>query len=123
MDHQQFFPADENLTAAFGDSFNDFTVSGATETNGTLVFSADGEITLNGDQTIHDAAMVDVEVWFNGEISIYPTVSSGSHWDYTSDGTKPVFISAPVIYGRAIPKITATNGTTIFNISVKASVI
>ena len=23
MDHQQFFPADENLTAAFGDSFND----------------------------------------------------------------------------------------------------
>ena len=104
-------------------SFNDFTVSGATETNGTLVFSANGETTLNGDQTIHDAAMVDVEVWFNGEISIYPTVSSGSHWDYTSDGTKPVFISAPVIQGRAIPKITATNGTTIFNISVKASVI
>lgn len=108
-----------NLDSIYG--FDDFTVINAEEVNGVLTFNSDGTITPNIDDLNYNVCMVDVEIDFNGSITI-PTV--GEHTQsvtYTNDGTIPFFTAIPIINGSPKFAIQVMSGTTINDISFKVS--
>ena len=108
-----------NLDSIYG--FNDFTVINAEEVNGVLTFNSDGTITPNIDDLNYNVCMVDVEIDFNGSITI-PTV--GEHTQsaiYSNDGTIPFFATIPIVNGSPKFAIQVMSGTTINDISFKVS--
>ena len=108
-----------NLDAIYG--FDDFTFENATESNAVLTFSAEGTITPNISNDVLDVAGVDIEMVFNGTITI---PSFGEHVNsvsYTSDGATPFFATIPVI--NRSPKVTiqVASGTVINHLAYKVS--
>ena len=102
-------------------NFDDFIYTNATETNGTLVFSADGTISPKMDNDAFSMCAFDVEISFVGTITI-PAIGEGlgSH-TYSSDGSYPFFVAIPVINGSPKVTIAVNNGTIISDIKYKAS--
>lgn len=73
--------------------FSGYTVTNATESGGVLTFSENGSVTPNISLTPSGMYLVDVEVVFNGTMTV-PSIGERSGATYTSDGSCPVFITA-----------------------------
>lgn len=108
-----------NIDSIFG--FSEYTVTGATETNGILTFATDGTIRPNVNSVTVDVGGFDIEVIFNGSISIPNIGEHDFNQTFTSDGTVPYFTTIPVINGNVIPTIQCASGTVIFDMTFKAS--
>ena len=108
-----------NLDSICG--FNDFTVTNAEEVNGVLTFNSDGTIIPNIDDLNYNVCMVDVEIDFNGSITIPIVGEHTSAVTYTNDGTIPFFVAIPIINGSPKFAIQVMSGTTINDIAFKAS--
>lgn len=102
-------------------SFDDFNVTGASEVDGELVFSANGTIEPDINDTILGLGAVDIEISFSGTITMHGIGERTVAYTYTSDGTLPFFVATPIIGGS--PKFTAdvTSGTIVKDIKYKAS--
>lgn len=109
-----------NITSMYG--FDNFITSNATETDGVLTFSAEGNIWPDIEDTTYDVCMIDIEIWFNGDISFYAIGEFTSTYSYTSDGTQPVFLSIPIINGSPKWHIVAAADCVVYDIKFKASV-
>lgn len=110
-----------NLDSIYG--FNDFIVTNAEEVNGILTFNSDGIITPNIDDSNYNVCAVDVEIDFNGSITIPMVGEHNSATTYTNDGAIPFFVAIPIINGSPKFAIQVTSGTTISDIAFKASKI
>lgn len=108
-----------NISSQFG--FNSYTYTNATETDGVLSYYADGSISPTIDNTTYPVCMIDLEMWFNGKIRI-PVIGEYVAGVYTSDGTRPVFVSIPIINGSPKVVVTVYSGTDVFDVYYKASV-
>ena len=108
-----------NLDSLF--NFDDFIYTNAAETNGTLVFSADGTISPKISNDAFSMCAFDVEISFVGTITI-PAIGEGkgAH-TYSSDGSYPFFVAIPIINGSPKVTITVNNGTIINDMKYKAS--
>lgn len=110
-----------NFSSIF--NYNDFTVTNGTETNGTLVFSSNGTIIPNANTGTYQLAMIDVEVVFNGTITINAIGEQFNNMTFTSDGSKPVFMAIPIVNGGIKPTINVSSGTTVYDVTYLASVV
>lgn len=108
-----------NLRSLFG--FNDYVFSNAIENNGVLTFNQAGTIKPGVDNIIVDVGGFDLEIVFNGTITI-PKIGEHSSASYNSDGTEPVFLAVPVINDSLIPIISVASGTVIYDMQFKASI-
>lgn len=104
-------------------NFNDFTVTGATETDGVLVFSSSGYIVPNANDSTYQLAMIDVEIVFNGEITLNAIGEQYNNMTFTSDGSKPIFMAIPIVNGGIKPTINVSSGTTVYEVTYLASVV
>ena len=107
-----------NIDSTFG--FSGFTYTNATETNGVLTFSADGELTPIFTANNLSVGGFDLEMHFDGEI-VVPTVGKHLILRYTSDGSYPVFASAPILNGSPAMTIQVKSGTVVYDVSYKVS--
>ena len=101
--------------------FDNFVVTGATETDGTLVFSSDGTITPNINNDTYTLCGVDIEILFDGTLTIPEMGEQFSSLTYTSDGETPIFSTIPIVNGSPKATISVSSGTTIKDISYRAS--
>ena len=108
-----------NISSQFG--FDNFTYTNAIEADDVLTFTSNGTISPTVEDTTYPVCMMDIEIWFDGTITI-PSIGEFINATYTSDGTRPVFVSTPVINGSPKVTITANGGTKIFDIYYKSSV-
>ena len=108
-----------NIDAAFG--FDGFNYTNATETDGVLTWSADGTFGPNVANTVHPVSMVDIEIWFEGTITLYAKGEMKSNVTYTSDGTASIFRTLPIVNGDVSLTFAVTSGTKIFDARFKAS--
>lgn len=104
-------------------NFNDFTVTGATETDGVLVFSSAGSIVPNANDLTYQLAMIDVGIVFNGEITLTAIGEQYNNMTFTSDGSKPIFMAIPIVNGGIKPTINVSSGTTVYEVTYLASVV
>ena len=107
-----------NIDSIFG--FSGFTYTNATESNGVLTFSADGILTPTFTAETISVGGFDIEIHFDGEIVI-PTVGKHLILRYTSDGSYPVFASAPILNGSPAMAIQVKSGTIVYDASYKVS--
>lgn len=108
-----------NIESMFG--FSGYTVTNATEAGGVLTFTSDGTIRPNVENGTVDVGGFDIEVIFDGSISIPNIGEHDFNQTFTSDGTVPYFTTIPVINGSVIPTIQCSSGTVIFDMTFKAS--
>lgn len=108
-----------NIDAAFG--FDGFNYTNATEADGVLTWSADGTFGPNVANTVHPVSMVDIEIWFEGTITLYAKGEMKSNVTYTSDGTASIFRTLPIVNGDVSLTFAVTSGTKIFDARFKAS--
>lgn len=108
-----------NFDATFG--FDNFNYTNATESNGILTYSADGVLTPDVDNTSYQFAIIDIEIWFNGSITVNRIGEMDGNASYTSDGNLPVYLAVPIINGSVKVSISVTGGAEIYNVSYKAS--
>lgn len=104
----------------------DFTVLGATETDGVLTFTSNGSITPTMEPLVDnpiDYGIVDIEVSFNGTITIPAFGEHTASTSYTSDGTVPFFAAIPVIHGTLCCPINVTSGTIVYDVKYRASAL
>lgn len=101
--------------------FSGFTVTNASEADGVLTFTDDGTITPNMDSNTHQLCGVDIEILFDGSITIPAIGLQQSSLTYTSDGDYPVFVSIPIINGSPKKTISVADGTVIYDLSYKVS--
>lgn len=109
-----------NINSLF--SFDGFEFDGATEANGVLTFSTAGNLYPKIADTTYELCGIDVEIWFEGEITFYAIGEFGSNTGYTSDGSYPVYVSVPIINGSPKWHIVCTSGTVVKDIKFSASV-
>lgn len=107
-----------NLNSVFG--FSDFDVTGGTETDGVLMFSNSGTIRPKIADDTENIICVDIEVWFNGSITLSAIGERGAQ-TVTSDGSYPFFVCTPILNGSPKFTITCASGTTVSDIKFKAS--
>ena len=108
-----------NFDTIFG--FGDFTVTNATESDGVLTCSSGATIQPDIPNTTYSICGIDLEVSFNGSITLEQIGEMTSNVTYTSDGSIPVFITVPIFNGSPKFTLSAANGTTIFDLIFKAS--
>lgn len=108
-----------NISSIF--SFDGFTYSSATETDGVLTFETAGTIVPNIPDTTYELCGIDIEVWFNGQIELRG-IGDIVATDYNSDGTYPFYMSIPIVNGSPKFLIIAKANTTVYDIKFKASV-
>ena len=109
-----------NLESIFG--FDDFNFTGATETNKVLTYTSAGTLEPDVDNTVYPVAMIDVELWFNGTITINAIGEIKSDVSITSDGSSSVFRTVPIINGSVKFSLSVESGTEIYDVKYKASV-
>ena len=101
-------------------NFNNFTYTNATETGGTLRFTADGTLSPNISTNTFEVCALDMEIFFNGTIS-YNAKGEKLSQIITSDGQYPYFIAIPIINGNPKLELSVLSGTTVYDIKYKAS--
>ena len=90
-----------NIDTIYG--FSGYVYTNATEAGGILTFLANGTLTPDIPADTVDIGAADLQMVFNGEITISSFGQFGSQ-TYTSDGAIPFFVTTPLI-GKT-PKIT-----------------
>lgn len=110
-----------NINTVFG--FNDFVIDGGTETNGEVVFSSTGTIRPDVSDTAESVVCVDIEIWFDGSITLSPIGERSGSQTIESDGSYPFFVCTPILNGSPKFTITCASGTTVSDIKFKASKI
>lgn len=112
-----------NFDSIFG--FGDFTVTGATEADGKLTFTAAGTIAPNVDDTVRALCAVDIEVDFTGTITVPAfgelQAATRASVTYASDGSHPVFVAVPIVNGSPKVTLSVASGTVIRDVRFKAS--
>ena len=109
-----------NLETTFG--FNEFEVTGGTESNGIVEFSADGQISPVVDNTTLSIGIIDLEIWFTGTITVQSHSLFGNV-TVTSDGSVPYYLAAPIIQNNPKIVIVCSSGAVVKDITFKASKI
>lgn len=108
-----------NFDTIFG--FDDFDYTNATETDAILTCSANATIRPKIQDTVYSVCGIDLEVSFNGSITLSRMGEMISNYVYESDGSYPMFITVPIFNGHPKFTLTATNGTVIYDMKFKAS--
>lgn len=112
-----------NFDTVYG--FEHFAITGATEADGVLTFTAAGTITPQVDDAVRDLCAVDLEMDFTGSITLPAfgelQAATRAGVTYTSDGSCPVFVAVPIVHGSPNITLSVASGTVIRDIRFKAS--
>lgn len=103
-------------------NYDDFTYTNATLNDGVLTFSNNGTITPNIDNITYQLCAIDLEIVFNGTISV-PAIGEASAIEITSDGKFPYYAAVPIINGSPKVIISVNEGTIVTDIKFKASIL
>ena len=107
-----------NIDSNFG--FDQFAYTGATESDGVLTFSTDGSLTPAFSASVLPVGGFDLEICFSGTITV-PRIGEHATRTYTSDGSYPVFIAAPIINRSCAATLTVSAGTVVTDCCYKVS--
>ena len=110
-----------NIVSCFG--FSGFDYTNATESNAVLTFSADGTLSPKVTSEAYEACMLDLEIVFDGELTVPQFGEHISAITYTSDGSHPVFVTIPIINGGLNIVVSVKSGTVITDCKFRASTI
>ena len=109
-----------NLNTIF--DFDDFTYTGATLSNGVLIFSSSGgSFTPNIESKTYALCGVDLEIWIEGTINIPEFGEQNSSYNITSDGTTAVVCTTPIVNGNPKQTFWVSQGAIVKDIFFKAS--